>query len=442
MVTLVIDNSTSKIEGLTSRQHKKLAGLLSYTIDTQAAYFSNSSWNRKKSLLDKKGSFPTGLLYLVEAWLKKDQLNHTTSDLRKPVSSRGGLFDLNLSVLPYPEQMGAAIKAQVHKRGIVVAPTGVGKSIIAALMVHNLQVPTLIVVPTLELKRQLTESMTKCFGGDKVGRLGMPLAIENVDALDPKKELKGYDCVIIDEFHHSGAKTYRTLNKVAWRGVFYRFGLTATPFRSNDNERLLLESVLSQVIYRVDYQTAVEKSFIVPMEAYYYELPKRVVEGYTWPQVYSELVVNNNERNLLIAELLARMENKSVLCLVKEIKHGENIVDISGTTFANGIDGDSARHINIFNKGCSHLIATTGICGEGVDTKPAEYIIIAGLGKSKNQFMQQVGRGFRTYPNKESCKIIIFKDPSHKWTKAHFAAQVKILREEYGVIPTKLELYE
>ena len=67
-------------------------------------------------------------------------------------------------------------------------------------------------------------------------------------------------------------------------------------------------------------------------------------------------------------------------------------------------------------------------------------IILAGLGKSKNAFMQQCGRGVRRYGDKQSAKIIIFRDASHKWSLAHFKEQVKILQEEYGVTPAKLEV--
>jgi superfamily II DNA or RNA helicase len=178
------------------------------------------------------------------------------------------------------------------------------------------------------------------------------------------------------------------------------------------------------------------------MEAYYYEVPKKKTQGVKWAGVYAELVVNNDTRNDLIAALLTqlRLHNVSTLCLVKEIAHGEQLSKLANVHFANGQNEDSQDLITFFNQGkIRQLIGTTGIVGEGVDTKPAEFIIIAGLGKSKNQFMQQVGRGFRKFEGKESCKIIIFLDRSHKWTREHFKAQLKILEEEYGVIAQKLE---
>ncbi len=312
---------------------------------------------------------------------------------------------------------------------------------IAALIVQRLGVKTLIVVPSLELKSQLTESFKAWFGRSNVGK-GKLVYIENVQALDPKQPVKGYDCLIIDEFHHSAAATYRRLNKYAWNGIYYRVGLTATPFRNQDEERLLLESILSQVVYELDYKTAVYKRYICPVESFYFDLPKQKTTATTWPSVYSQLVVNNDHRNQVIANtLLALKAGKlSTLCLVKEIKHGEILSKLTGIPFANGQDEDSRQFIEEFKEGrilC--LIGTTGVIGEGVDTKPCEYVVIAGLGKAKSAFMQQVGRAVRRHGSKETAKVILFRDKSHKFTLRHYEAQAKVLEEEYGSLPSKID---
>lgn len=431
MIVLNINNSECRILGLSVVQFKELQIILSYEIPIEKSYYSGNPY-KKTSLLSSKGFFPTGLLYLVEGYLKTKSLqvdvkNHCVRPT--PVRDR---FKARLKIVPYLEQLNATKACLRESRGIIVAPTGLGKSLIVALIIQELQVPTLVVVPTLELKRQLRESLKAIFGSLE------HIDVENVDSLSPKKQKKHYDCVIIDEFHHSGARSYRNLNKTAWNDVYYKFGLTATPFRSQDHERLLLESVLSKVIYQITYQTAVSKGYIVPMDAYYIELPKTLIQGNqkSWPAMYSELVVKNTVRNKIISGVLRALAEKSTLCLVKEIKHGLEI----GGSFAHGENENTPHLITLFNSGkLKTLIGTTGVLGEGVDTRPAEFVIIAGLGKSKNQFMQSVGRTFRHYPGKTSAKIIIIKDSSHKWTKEHFKVQCKILLDEYGIIPVKLE---
>lgn len=445
MVHLTIGNSYSSIKGFSQKQLAEIKAILSYQIDANKSYYSGGWRSRKRYLIDRHGNFPTGLLYLVEKYLAN--IEYARLDTRaKPNSLNDSQtwFIGGEHPTPYPEQIEAAKAVVLNSRGIVVAPTGSGKSLIAALIIDALKVPTLIVVPTLELRKQLIASLSAWFGDDKVGGLKdcTLVAVENVDALK-MTPLHGYDLVIIDEFHHSAAKTYRNLNKKSWDRVYYKIGLTATPFRSNDNERLLLESILSKEIYRIHYLDAVKNGRIVPMEAYYIELPRLTMQGNesSWASVYSELIVNNEYRNMVIVELLDSLKERGspTLCLVKEIAHGNIISDSTGVPFANGSDVDTRIKILEFNTSeIKQLIGTSGILGEGVDTKPAEWIILAGGGKSKNQFMQQCGRGFRTYPGKESCKVILFKDPSHKYLLRHFKECCKFLKEEYGIVPVKL----
>lgn len=442
MVILYIDNSESRVQGLSEKQLTALRFLMTYSISAQANYFSGSFKSPKRHLMDVKGRFPTGLLYIAIEYLSDSAIYYTTNDLRiRPRRPSQDIFSLSLDHNPYPAQLEAAWACRERSRGIISAPTGSGKSLIITLIINELQVPTLVIVPSLELKRQLTETLTKAFGSDKVGKRKL-IWVENIDSLSCTQVLEGYDCVIIDEFHHSGAKTYRKLNKKALTRTYYRFGLTATPFRSQDNERLLLESVLSEVIYKIDYQDSVANKHIVPLEAYYIELPKTNPKGQTWAQIYSELVVNNYERNLAITKLLIKLHvNKlSTLCLVKEIKHGEILANDGAFKLVTG-QNDERSLINLFSNGeLSTLIGTTGVIGEGVDTRACEYVIIAGLGKSKNSFMQSCGRAFRNFIGKESGKVILIKDFSHRWTANHFRMQVKYLKEEYGVIPLRLEL--
>lgn len=446
MIKLTIDNSVCQIEGLDIHQHKALKNLLSYELSAQAVYHSGGYRSAKRTLLSTKGHFPTGLCYLVEKYLQDNSIHTYLKDLRRVPQPLESTFKLSLGYQPYPEQIEAAKAAKRFTRGIVVAPTGVGKSAICALIISELQVRTLVVVPSLELKSQITLTLQQAFKSQNVGSIGdrPDIAVENVDALDIDSVLD-YDCVIIDEFHHSGASTYRKLNKKAFSKTYYKFGLTATPFRSQDNEKLLLESVLSEVIYRVDYQKAVDRGYIVPMEAYYIDIPRTIIKGNpkSWPSMYSELVVHNETRNSIIRELLVKfhVNNFLTLCLVKEIAHGNNLINETIEYFAHGNNEDTPYLIKLFNKTTlKTLIGTTGVLGEGIDTKSCEYVIIAGLGKSRNAIMQQVGRSFRLYPGKESCKIILLSDKSHKWTIAHFKEQCKILKEEYGIVPSKLEL--
>lgn len=425
MITLTIDNSYSNISGLSPEQEKELRNALSYVVGGKSAYFSRYGAKRR-SLVDKKGNFPTGLLSRLPPWSMSIIVNR-----KQPVSKPQPFL---LKGKPYPWQIAAVKAAEFNQCGIISAPTGTGKSHTMALLILILNVKTLVVVPTLEIKKQLEEVF--------VGIGLVNVTVENIDS-KALNSLTGFDCLIIDEAHHVAAKTYQRLNRTAWKGIYYRYFLTATPFRNDNEEQLLFESIAGQVIYRLTYKEAVSKKYIVPIEAYYIDLPKQETDAFTYKQVYNELVVNHEHRNNVIAALLLRLNaaRLSTLCLVREVYHGAILCQLTGIPFVSGKDDTSRDYIKPFNSGdIKSLIGTTGILGEGVDTKPCEYVIIAGLGKAKSQFMQQVGRAVRKYPDKESAKIILIRDRSHKFTLRHYNAQVKILKEEYGVKPMKLEI--
>lgn len=442
MITLRINNSFSQITGVNVKQFNELRNLLSYNIDSSAAYFSGRSFNTKRYLIDKKGVFSSGLCHRVKEWLTNSGAAYSIVDRRSTPSSLPVFTNQHMPKFGFSargDQWRTIRAATSTTRGTIVMPTGTGKSACIAILAGLMRHKTLIIVPNLGLKLQLQENFNKWFPNDVCKNI----VIENIDS--PKlKTMTDFDMLIIDEAHHVAAKTYRDLNKTAWKNIYYRYFFTATPFRSNDEEQLLMESISGEVIYRLEYKEAVLEKMIVPVEAYYFDLPKIPVKGRTWATVYNELVVNRKDRNELIAKFLEtlREAKKHVLCLVKEIAHGEAISKLANNgSFANGQSDDCDVLISWFNAGqLRRLIATTGVCGEGIDTKPAEYVVIAGLGKSKNAFMQMAGRGVRVWKDKDSCKVILFRDPSHKWSLNHFREQCRILKEQYGVTPQKLTL--
>jgi superfamily II DNA or RNA helicase len=424
-MTISVGNSYSKVEGMTSAQYKELRSILSYT---EGDHFSRFGPVRKY-LIDANGNFPTGLLGRI-----LNLFPHTPCLPIRVRPKTTAEFIRKQGHVPYPDQIAAASSAYDHHRGIVSMPTGSGKSVVISLIIQNCGVRTLVIVPSVEIKKQLSADLKQTFGSLK------NITVENIDS-KALLTAKDYDCLIIDEAHHVASKTYQNLNKKSWGGIYYRYMLTATPFRTVADEQLLFEAIAGDVIYRLSYKDAVTRGYIVPIDAYVLTIPKTPNDYYSWPEVYRHLVVENNIRNEIIAELVTSLVSagQSTLLLVKEVRHGELLAELIGLPFANGQDEESRVLIPAFSSGkLTGLIATEGICAEGVDTKACEWVIIAGLGKAKSSLMQKIGRSVRRFEGKESGKVVICYDPSHKFTKSHYQAQVKVLKEEYNVEVIKL----
>lgn len=433
MITLEIGNSYSKINNLTSIPFNQLRKELSYQIDSQAAYFSNNSFNRTKYCIDKHGNFPTGLLKRVIFFLLTNNIKYKTHDRRKKPKTSGKM-KITLPFKPHDWQVAATDFIVQKHRGIISATTGSGKSLVIALIASRLNLRTLVVVPSIEIKEQLIGQLVSYFGHTH------DIQVYNVAAPILKKKTD-FDVLIVDEAHHVASKTYRDLNKNAWKDIYYRVYLTATPFRNKTEETLLFEGIAGTEKFTLGYKKAVSCGYVVPVEAYYFESPKQKTDALTWQEVYSELVVNNKIKNQLISNLLSGLKGKNVLCLVKEIKHGQILSEMTGIPFINGQDEESRDYIRQFNSGAiMAVIGTEGVLGEGVDTKACEYVIIAGAGKAKSSFLQKVGRCIRTYPGKESGKVILIQDKSHKFLSRHFKTQYDIMISEYDTTPIKLEI--
>jgi len=81
MVTITVDNSYSRITGLSLKDEKDLKDKLSYIVGGSNSYFSKFG-PRKRSLLGKRGDYPSGLNHKVIAFLKNRKLRYEVKDVR------------------------------------------------------------------------------------------------------------------------------------------------------------------------------------------------------------------------------------------------------------------------------------------------------------------------------------------------------------------------
>jgi superfamily II DNA or RNA helicase len=156
---------------------------------------------------------------------------------------------------PYQNEALAAWRAQ-RGRGVVVLPTGSGKSHVAVLAIDDKRRSALVVAPTLDLVRQWFDLLTTTFGGP-VGLVGggehdvQPLTVTTYDSLYLHAEHLGarFGLVVFDECHHLPSPAY-SMAASALLAPF-RLGLTATPERTDGRERDL-DALVGPEAYRKD----------------------------------------------------------------------------------------------------------------------------------------------------------------------------------------------
>jgi len=174
--------------------------------------------------------------------------------------ARAPRFDL--TPRPYQEEAIAAWQRQ-GGRGVVVLPTGAGKTVVALAIAARLGLRTLVVAPTIELLHQWRAGLAERLGYplEEVGIVGggkrtvRDLTVITYDsAAMPHRRLDTFGLLVVDEVHHLPARAYRAIaGKV---NAPFRLGLSATPERSDDGH-LALDGLIGPVTYR---RTAAELS--------------------------------------------------------------------------------------------------------------------------------------------------------------------------------------
>ncbi len=179
-----------------------------------------------------------------------------------------------LSVTPRPYQKEAlAAWAHGHARGIVVLPTGAGKTVLALMAVEAMAVRTLVVVPTIDLLHQWHDTLCARFGlePDAVGMIGggfrtqRPLTVITYDsAAMPRRDLSDVGLLVFDEAHHLPSASYRTIAERC--PAPFRLGLSATLERS-DGRHEDLQALIGPTVYERQPATLARDKHIADYKA-------------------------------------------------------------------------------------------------------------------------------------------------------------------------------
>lgn len=197
---------------------------------------------------------------------------------------------------PRPFQTEAvAAWERAHGRGVVVLPTGAGKTHVAVMAIDRKRRSTLVVVPTLDLVRQWWDLLGATFG-PPIGLVGggshelCPITVTTYDSAHLHMEHWGarFGLVVFDECHHLPGETYSWAARASIAP--FRLGLTATPERMGERDPLL-DELIGPIVYRKDivdlsgewlsdYETTVVLIDLSPAEREEYERARAIYRAF------------------------------------------------------------------------------------------------------------------------------------------------------------------
>lgn len=345
---------------------------------------------------------------------------------------------------PYPHQrhMLEALEAEREvfgrHRNLIVAATGTGKTVVAALDYQRLCEPSSGYRPTLlfiahrkEILAQALATYRSVLGDPNFGELFVggerPVkkthVFASIQALSRSERTSletSWDVIVIDEFHHAEAATYQQVLATYQAGEL--LGLTATPERADGVDVSKFFGGRTAVELRL--WDALSQDLLCPF--HYYGIAdetdlsdiKWTSSGYD-PTQLSNLYTGNDARSFLIYRALREKvldpNTMRALGFCVTIEHSEymarwfNDHGISAMSIsANTSRADRERGISDLRSGRINCIFTVDVFNEGVDIPEVDVVLMLRPTKSSTVYIQQLGRGLRRSPAKSVLTVLDF----------------------------------
>ncbi len=347
--------------------------------------------------------------------------------------------------------------------GVVVLPTGAGKSFVAQLAMSRKRRSTLVVTPTLDLVAQWHLNLERAFGIE-CGMLGggthdiKPVTVTTYDSAYIHMENIGsrFGMIVFDEVHHLPTQTYAlgAQHSIAP----YRLGLTATPER---DESMSYDQLVGPIVYTqtiralagenlASYETVQYEVDLDDDEREQYEeyrgcylnfvrenrIRMGTADGWTEflrlssrsPQGRAALHAHRAQRAItqhcrskmkLLTELLAMHRNDRTIIFTAD---NETVYRISREYLIPAITHQSPvrerrRILDGFNSGQYPVVVTSRVLNEGVDIPAANIAIVLSGSGSVREHVQRLGRILRVAKDKTAILYeIVARNTSEAFT--------------------------
>ncbi|MEV4580246.1 DUF3427 domain-containing protein [Nonomuraea jabiensis] len=354
----------------------------------------------------------------------------------------------HVDVRPYSYQREIldelAAERQIHDRwrNLVVMATGTGKTVVAALDYRRLRAAgqaesLLFVAHRKEILRQSLFTFRQVMRDETFGELYVDGArpeqwrhvFASVQTLhaNPLFEPDRFDMVVVDEFHHAEAATYRRLLSGVRPKVL--LGLTATPERADGQD--IKHWFGGRIAAELRLWEALERGLLAPFQYFgvhdgtdLRRIGWRRGQGYDLGQL-SNVYTGNDRRAAVVLEMLRRKVGEvgrmRAIGFCVSVDHARFMADrftraglpsVAITTHSRNDERDQAlrdlreRRIN--------AVFTVDLFNEGVDVPEIDTVLFLRPTDSATVFLQQLGRGLRLADDKPCLTVLDFVGHQHK----------------------------
>jgi superfamily II DNA or RNA helicase len=334
----------------------------------------------------------------------------------------------------HPFQQEAGEKMLAYDNGILSAPTAFGKTVVAAWLIAQRKVNTLVLVHRRQLMDQWRERLALFFDKpiEDLGQIGggktkatAHIDVGLIQSLIRKGEVKDmvaeYGQVIVDECHHIPAFTFeQVLKQVKAR---YVIGLTATPIRKDGHHPIIMMQC-GPIRFR---ENAKSQAATMPFKHVVltrftdFKLPPELTNPKI-QDIYSALVFDKHRNELIFNDLLKALEmGRSPLLLTERTEHlewfaehlkgfAQNIIILRGGMGAKQRKAIAEQIKAVPDSKERVIIATGQYIGEGFDDARLDTLFLAMPISWRGTLQQYVGRLHRHHDNKQVVQVYDYVD--------------------------------
>ena len=388
----------------------------------------------------------------------------TLHDIDKLVSKAGGKVEI-IDRRPTPATpdlsfigtltaiQNAAVDAMLeHEEGVLVAPPGAGKTVMACAAIVRRRTPTLILVHRKQLLDQWSDRLQNFLGLSKneIHVLGKarypdaPVALGMFPTLArsefPEALLAKYGHVIIDECHHVPAASFEAAMKCCT--ARYILGLTATPNRKDGLQKILFLQC-GPIRHRIDLDHSEEQSRTVFVREFSLRLPAEK-DRLPIHQIWEHLIQSGERNRAIASDVSSALKEQRFCALLSDRKEHLNALESLlrekwPEESVYRIDGSTNQKLrtailgNLRARAAEErpfvLLATASLLGEGFDMPELDTLFLTMPISFKGRLIQYAGRLHRFSEKKKSVRIYDYVEPDHPLTAQMYRKRTTAYRE-------------